>query len=148
VTDQIAKTDLPVLTRSSIVHGMTESPDGPPRSGDLDDPVYWSVLGLVGQRPGWREELVFRYEEAYGQHRAAPARQIYAGIAVLERRELIETFADAAHAASLGPRYRAENSLVVLDGRRPITLEAVVQASGDHTLIRLLARSGRCLAHS
>jgi DNA-binding PadR family transcriptional regulator len=78
----------------------------------MRSPLNWALLGLVIQRPSYGYELVQRFERTYADslELSSPS-QIYTGLDMLVRRELIEEFPpeDSAHAIVRQPKphYRA-----------------------------------------
>lgn len=69
-------------------------PGRPKTAAGMRSPVYWALLGLVIERPGYGYKLKTRYEHAYGE--VLPIHSdshIYTALNELERRGLVEEVA-------------------------------------------------------
>jgi DNA-binding PadR family transcriptional regulator len=78
----------------------------------MRSPVYWALLGLVIERPGYGYDLLKRFEREYGDLLPISSEShIYTALNVLERGGLIEQVPpEGVHAASgrqPRPHYRA-----------------------------------------
>ncbi len=79
------------------------------KNRSMNSEVYWLLLGLVIEKPGYGHELYQRYERVYGElARISGSSHIYAGLDVLERRMLVERFSLGAEGGRQPkPHYRA-----------------------------------------
>ena len=76
-------------------------------SASIRSPAYWSMLGLIIERPDYGYGLVQRFRREYGD--ALPLSSdshVYDGLRVLERASLIEVYASRGGRQPT-PRYRA-----------------------------------------
>ncbi len=83
-------------------------------ASSIRSPVYWALLGLVMDRPGYVYELLKRFERVYGDLlNLSSNSHIYTAIDVLKDRRLIEEVpgeAPSGHGRQPKPRYRATAS--------------------------------------
>jgi DNA-binding PadR family transcriptional regulator len=113
----------------------------------MRSPVYWALLGLVIEHPGYGYKLKTRYEYEYGD--ALPIRSdshIYTALNELRRRGLIEEIAAAAAASDATrqprPAYRATE-----DGVSSYRSWLLEQLYADRRQSRLFVRQLAVLAH-
>ena len=74
----------------------------------MTSPVYWTLLGLVIERPSYGLELYHRFQRMYGDVLPVSSEShVYGALDSLEKRELIETIPGTGVARQPKPHYKA-----------------------------------------
>jgi DNA-binding PadR family transcriptional regulator len=103
--------------------------------------VYWALLGLLLERPGYGYQLMQRFERAYGDVLPlASESHIYTALNELESRELIEALTGASALQSGTGRQPKQTYKATVEGARRYTEWMLAQAWEDRRQSRLFVR--------
>lgn len=107
----------------------------------IRSPVYWTLLGLIIERPDYGYGLVQRFEREYGDAMPLSSNShVYEGLSVLQTAELIEEYRSKGGRQPT-PHYRATS-----DGVRAYGDWLIARVGAERLRSRLFARQLAALA--
>ncbi len=116
-------------------------------SDSIRSPVYWALLGLLVERPGYGYGLIQRFEREYGEALAlGSGSHIYEGLNVLEQAGLIEEHVSKARRQPTPRRQPTRHYRATSEGARIYADWLIARARSERLRSRLFARQLAALA--
>jgi DNA-binding PadR family transcriptional regulator len=120
---------------------MKPARQGERNSFSIRSPVYWTLLGLIIERPDYGYGLVQRFEREYGEAMPLSSNShVYEGLSVLQAAGLIEEY------RSKGGRQPTPHYRATLDGVRAYGDWLIARVRAERLRSQLFARQLAALA--